>query len=190
MSLWTPPDRSLPTLPVITIYSNECLGLSRALAVSITSGTWASANRLSLFPVALPAPVTVSKMHWVNGATVGTDSVDIGLYRMTDMTTGRCDLIRSSGATLSANANVVQEVGTWKIAANKAALTADSDLVDRSTYTTASVTLKAGRLYLMSVLNVKTATDPDVISSITGGPIFTSRATTMYGATADNRVSL
>jgi hypothetical protein len=169
------------------MYSNECLGLSRALAVSITSGTWSSANRLSLFPVALPAPVTVSKMHWVNGATVGTDSVDIGVYRMTDMTTGRCDLIRSSGATLSANANVVQEVGTWKVAANKAALTTGTDSTDTTAYTTASVTLKAGRLYLMSVVN--TAASAAVVSGIAGGPTWTSRATTQYNTTA-HRVSL
>ena len=53
----------------------------------------------------------MSKAFWCNGATTGTDSIDIGIYRMTDMTTGRCDLIRSTGAVLSAApASAVQEI--------------------------------------------------------------------------------
>jgi hypothetical protein len=168
---------------------SDCMGaLSIPTAVLPASGTWGTSSRARLFPVRLEDPYVVAEAYWCNGATVGTDSIDIGVYRMTNTTTGRCDLIRSTGAVLSAgSANVVQKTATWRVAANSAAITTGVDSTDATTYTTASVTLKAGRLYLLSFVN--TAADAAVISGIAGGPTWTSRATTQYNTTA-HRVSL
>jgi hypothetical protein len=184
--IWTPPPRHRVTLPVITPLHDEMAALAQMFTSAPTSGTFG--NRAHFWPIYLTDPFTVAKAFWCNGATVGTDTIDIGVYRMTDMTTGRCDLIRSTGAVLSAgSANVVQEVSTWKVAANTAALTTDVDSTDATSYTTASVTLKAGRLYLLSFVN--TAADAAVSSGIAGGPTWTSRSTTQYNGTA-HRVSI
>jgi hypothetical protein len=185
--IWTPPPRHRVTLPVITPFHEEMASMAR-----ITNGTVpASGNNttgaITFYPIYLTEPFTVAKAFVTNGATVGTDSWDVGAYLCTDQTTGRMELIRSTGAVLSAGASAVQESGTWKVAANKAALTTGVDSTDATSYTTASVTLKAGRLYLLSFVN--TAADAIVISSIAGGPTWTSRSTTQYN-TAAHRVSI
>lgn len=172
---------------VLTPFSDQ--GPFAPFIAAPASGAWAAASKALFFPLSLLEPFTVAKAFWCNGATVGTDSIDLGIYRMTDMTTGRLDLIRSTGAVLSAgSANVVQEVSAWKVASKN--LTSGGDSTDRSSgpgYTTASVTLKAGRLYLLSVEN--SAASAAAVSAITGGPTWTSRATGQYNGTA-NRLSL
>lgn len=182
--MFSPPPLVLPNMPVIFPALSPIQ--SGALPALPASGTWVAASRLVLFPLVVYEPFTVAKAFWCNGATVGTDSIDVGVYQMTDLATGRCDLIRSTGAVLSAGtASVVQEVSAWKVA--RANLTSGSDSTDSTTYTTASVTLKAGRLYLMSVENSKATAD--VISSIDNGPTFVSRSTVAYNTNA-NRVSI
>lgn len=150
------------------------------------SGTWGTAARALFYPLEVWEPFVVAKAYWCNGATVGTDFIDIGAYLMTDMTTGRLDMIRSTGAVLSAGTvSVAQEAPGWRIA--RAQITSGNSSTDATSYATASVTLKAGRLYLLSVVNTKASAD--VISAVTGGPTFTSRATTQFNGTA-HRVSL
>lgn len=185
--IWTPPPAWPLVTPVITPYSDVMEGLNGALITAPTSGTWSSANIVLFHPIRLLEPFTVAKAFWANGATVGTDSIDIGAYRLTDPATGRMDLIRSTGAVLSAgSANVVQEASTWRVAA--ANITTGVDSTDGTTFTTASVTLKAGRLYLLSFVN--TAASAAAISSIAGGgETWTSRSTTQYNGTA-HRVSI
>jgi len=186
--MWTPPPRHSVQLPILTPWTDAMLGTSIIAGAAPSSGTWGTASKLLYYPIRLSDAFTVLKCFVLSGATVGTDSWDIGVFQMTDQATGRMDLIRSTGAILSAGtANVVQESGTWKVAANKAALTTGTDSTDTTAYTTASVTLKAGRLYLMSVVN--TAASAAVVSGIAGGPTWTSRATTQYNTTA-HRVSL
>jgi hypothetical protein len=76
----------------------------------------------------------------------------------------------------------------WRIA--RALITNGNDSTDRSNtpgYTTASVTLKRGRLYLMAVEN--SAASAAAVNVITGGGTWTSRSTTQYNGTA-NRVSI
>jgi len=181
--MWTPPNRSLPNPVTVTPYHDEMAGLEIAYASGASSGSFV--NTALFFPLYLREPMVCSKAIIANGSTVGTDSWDLGVYRMTDMTTGRMDLIRSTGAVLSANANVVQESGTWRVA--PANITTGVDSTDATTYTTASVTLKTGRLYLLSFVN--TAADAIVISSIAGGGTWTSRSSTQYNTTA-HRVSI
>jgi len=60
-------------------------------------------------------------------------------------------------------------------------LAASSSSTDATSYTTASVTLRVGRLYLLSVTNSKAAA-PDAVSSVTGGPTWTSVATVSFNS--------
>lgn len=172
--------------PTITPFHDEMSPLGQAHQTPPASGTWGTASLANFWPIYLREPFVVAKAFWCNGATVGTDSIDIGVYRMTDPSTGRLDLIRSTGRVLSAgSANVVQATSTWRVAA--ANITTGVDSTDATSYQTASVTLKAGRLYLLSFVN--TAADAAVISGISGGPTWTSRSSTQYNTTA-HRVSI
>lgn len=70
-------------------------------------------------------------------------------------------------------------------------LTSGSSSTDATTYATASVTLTAGRLYLLSVENSH-GTSASAVSAITGGagvPTFTSRLTTQFNTNL-NRLSV
>ena len=187
MMFGPPPRWRLPDV-ALTVASEACLAAA-PIGIAPSSGNWAVANTARFAPLHLLEPFTVAKAFWCNGATVGTDSIDIGVYRMTDMSTGRLDLVRSTGAVLSAGTvSVVQEVGTWRVA--RANVTSGGDSTDRSSapgYTTASVTLKAGRLCLLSIEN--SAASAAAPSAITGGPTWTQRATGQYNGTA-NRLSL
>lgn len=186
MMIHTPAPRGAVQGVILSPYLDPAT-LNRADTGGVpTSGTWTTASLALFFPIYPIEPFVVSKAFWCNGATVGTDSIDIGVYQMTDMTTGRLDLIRSTGAVLSAGTvSLVQEAAVWRVAA--ANITTGVDSTDATSYETASVTLKAGRLYLMSFVN--TAADAAVISGISGGPTWTSRSTTQYNTTA-HRVSI
>lgn len=133
---------------------------------SPVSAAWGQAGRATLWPLNLPEPYTVTRAWWLNGATAGTDSVDIGIYRMTDQSTGRVDLIRAMGATVTAGTSIAQEVTVFK--ANATNVTSGSSTTDQDTYTTASVTLKSGKFYLLSVANSHASAAP-AVASITGG---------------------
>lgn len=180
----SPPPR-YPFAPV-TIHPWSVFSCGIRIVGAPVSTTVAAASGL-LCPVRLFEPFVVAKAWWANGATAGTDSIDLGVYEMTDQVTGRIDLIRSTGLVLTAGANIVQATAVFRIAANAAALTTGVDSTDATSYTTASVTLKAGRLYLLTVVN--TAADAAVVSGIAGGPTWTSRSTTQYNTTA-HRVSI
>lgn len=183
----TPPARGHTPLPVISVFSEWSGFIASAGPGTPSSGTWGTAGSAIFFPLYLPAPFVVSKAWWLNGATVGTDSIDLGVYRMTDPATGRCDLVRSTGAVLSAgSANVLQTASAWKVARTN--LLAAGDSTDQDTYTTASVTLKASRLYCLAVENSHASSAP-AVSSVTGGGTWTSRASTQFNSSA-NRISL
>lgn len=182
-----PPGYRFPD-PVVTPFHDTSCGLAiNSLATVPTSGAWTTAGRAFLYPLRLNEAMTVAKAYILKGATVGTDSWDIGVYRMTDVSTGRVDLIRSTGVVLSsAGANVCQETATWKVARSNR--TSGGSSVDGDSYATASVTLKTGRLYCLAIEHSH-ATDAPVVASIEGGPTFTSRASVQFNGTA-NRVSL
>lgn len=136
------------------------------------------------YPIHTLEPYPVAKAFVLNGATVGTDSWDLGVYRLT--AAARLDAIRTTGLVLSqGTTNACFDVSAWKVA--KCNITTGVDSTDATTYTTASVTLKAGRLYLMSFVN--TAASAAAISGIAGGPTWTSRGSTQYN-TAAHRVSV
>jgi hypothetical protein len=73
----------------------------------------------------------------------------------------------------------------------RANITANSDSTDSATYTTASITLKAGRLYIAAIENSH-GTSASAVSAITGGPTFSAApatSTTLYNSNL-NRISL
>lgn len=185
--MFTPPPRSRPLSVTITPFAQCAVGLSSTAVQTPASGTWSSANAAVFLPIRLEEAFTVAKAFVLNGATTGTDSWDLGIYKMTDYSTGRLDLIRSTGAVLSSGtANACAEVSAWKVA--RVNLTSAGDSTDQDTYTTSSVTLKAGRLYCMGVENSHASSAP-AVSSITGGGTWTSRASVQYNGTL-NRISL
>lgn len=173
----------------VTPWSEQSCGLSFGNVVGVTpnSGTYTTAQRTFVYPLRLYQPMVVQKAFVLNGATISTDSWDVGVYRMTDMTTGRLDLIRSTGAIQQAgSANACQDTATWRVARRN--LTAAGDSVDRDTYTTASVVLKTGRLYCLAVENSHLTSAP-AVTSVTGGATWVERATVQFNGTL-NRVSL
>lgn len=162
----TPAPSWLPNPPTLHPYSPEVIG-GRNAGNAPSSAAWGNNGRATLFPLTLHEPYPVTRAWWCNGATVGTDSVDLGIYRMTDFSTGRVDLLRSMGATLTAGSiNTAQEVTAFKVAMTN--LTSGGSTVDGDTFTTASVTLKAGKTYLLMVGNSHASAAP-AVSSITGG---------------------
>jgi hypothetical protein len=149
------------------------------------SAIYPSTNRILYVPFFVSNPYTLAKWWWLNGATVGTNYIQAGIYDES------LNLLRASPKTLSAGTvNSVQLVSPGIHGTN---VTSGGDITDGTVYTTASVTLKAGVLYLMAVENSK-ASAADVVSSIdsaTGGyPTFVSRSSTTYNTSTANRVSI
>jgi hypothetical protein len=177
----TSPRRCPPNLPVITPFHDVAAPLS-AMTVTAPASAATSGASPYLFPFYLIDPFLVAKAFWCNGATVGVDSIDIGIYQMTDKATGRVDLIRSTGAVMSASpASAVQEAGWPQVTCVN--VTSGNSSTDATSYATAIVNMAAGKLYLLSVENSKATAD--VVSSIDGGPTFTSRSSVAWNTNAD-----
>ena len=96
MSYW--PIVAPVPFPVIST-ADMALGLSTISAVA-----WPTANKAFYFGISLPQPVIATKVWWLNGATVGTDSVDVGVYSA-DGTR-----IISGGGTVTSGASTTQMV--------------------------------------------------------------------------------
>jgi hypothetical protein len=167
---------------VITPSSKEAYP---AFINAYASATWPAANKALFIPIRLLEPYAVAKVGWGMAATA-SNNADVGVYEMTDLSAGRLDMIRSIGATAISVTNAVQDSAVWRIA--RANLTASSDSTDSQTYTTASVTLKANRLYLMSVENSH-ASSASAVSSIDNSGTWVSRSTVQYNTNL-NRTSI
>lgn len=68
------------------------------------TGTWGAANRAYYIPVQVLTTITVYKMVWLNGATVGTNSIDVGIY------TAAGTRLVSGGGVLTSGVSVPQVV--------------------------------------------------------------------------------
>lgn len=102
---------------------------------------------------------------------------------------GEVSSVVASGATMTHDATQGFVRGVAKAAAN---IIQNGSSADANNYVTASVTMRAGRVYLLSVENSKSSATADPISSITGGggvPSFVSRATVPYNSSL-NRQSI
>jgi hypothetical protein len=144
------------------------------------SGTWVgSSGRLVLWPIVVNKPYPLARWYWLNGATVGTNFLQAAIY---DEAFG---LVAASPRTLSAGANVCQFVNPGLHGTNVRVLQLNND---QTSYNITSVVMKAGRLYLLSILNSH-GTSASAVNSITGGGTWTSRATVQFNGTL-NRQSI
>lgn len=85
---------------VITSIHPESVGNDLSSANTSLAGTlWVTANRAIYIPFRVGYPITIVKMFWINGTTVGTNHVDVGIYEQ-DGTR-----LVSSGSTLTAGAS-------------------------------------------------------------------------------------
>src|SRR5262245_12818339 len=66
---------------------------------SPASGGVSSSNSIYYQPILVPSTCKIYRWFWINGATVGTDNIQVGLY--TDKTAGP-DSVLGSGIALSA----------------------------------------------------------------------------------------
>jgi hypothetical protein len=176
-------------LPDVTLtpWSDQAARLGFGNATTPASGAGDGVGYAKFHPIYLTEPYSVAKAFWCNGATIASgDSIDVGIYRMTDQATGRMDLIRSTGAVRSASpVSAVQEAGWPQVTCVN--VTSGNSSADATSYTTAIINLSAGKLYLMAVENSKATAD--VVSSIDNGPTFTSRSSVAWNTNA-NRTSI
>lgn len=152
------------------------------------SGTWASANRCFYVPFFTPAPYDLRRFWWANGATVGTDSLQMGIYGVDGSNV--LDLLVSSPRTLSAGTANRLQYATCSVVGHL--ITSGTSTTDGASFVTASVTLKArpGVMYLFSVENDHGSSANTVTVATTGGDVtFTSRNTTQFNGTTQ-RVSV
>lgn len=148
------------------------------------SGTWAAAGRAFYVPVSIHQPYDLQRFWWCNGATVGTDWLQAGIYDEA------WQIVANSGVVLSAG--TASQVQYAAGAVGAARLTADASVAAATSYATSSVTLRAlrGSMVAVVVENRHGTSANTVTVATTGGALtFTSRATTQYNGTA-NRVSL
>lgn len=156
--------------------------------VSVTapaSGTFAGINNAFYVPCFIHQPYDLQRFWWLNGATVGTDSFQAGLYN------DNLELEVATARTLSAGTASQVQYATASVTANfaVAALASSSSA---TSYATSSVTLRArsGYMYAVVVTNVHGSSANTVTVATTGGALtFTSRATTQFNGTL-GRVSL
>jgi hypothetical protein len=74
-----------------------------SIPTTLSSAAWPAANRAIHVPLYVPAPATIVKLWWLNGAAV-SGNVDCGLYRASDLS-----LVVSSGAVAQSGTSAVQE---------------------------------------------------------------------------------
>lgn len=170
----------------LTTWSRNSLGdVFHGLHIGATASVgFGTANRAYFMPFYTNRPFSLARWLWPLGATVGTDYVQAGIY---DDAFG---IVAASPRVLHAgSANNVQYQTPGIHGTN---ITSGSDNVDQDTYTTASITLEAGVLYLLAVNNSHASSAPAIssVDSATGGyPTFTSRSSTQYNSNLD-RVSI
>lgn len=101
------------SLPVISTASINSVGIEVSNTVSAsalsTSAVWPSANLAIYVPFRIATPTTIVKMFWYNGVSVGTDSVDVGIYD------SQGNQLVHSGSTLTAGASAMQIVDTTDV---------------------------------------------------------------------------
>lgn len=108
---YTAPAQILPPPPIVSTLSRHSLGLDIATGLSNTapaSTAWNITKGVIYVPVYLDQSMTALKLWWANGATVGTNNVDCGIYSSSGFLPA--SRLINTGSTLSAGANVVQSV--------------------------------------------------------------------------------
>lgn len=107
---YSPPAVLVGPPPIISSYGFLSVGPENlnVASTAAASAVFPVAKRVVYVPVYLGQAMTLTKIWWLNGATVGTNNVDCGIYNAAaGLPTSK---VIASGSTLSANANVVQSV--------------------------------------------------------------------------------
>jgi hypothetical protein len=101
---FTPAVVQLDPSPWITPFHRLSVGTEIAVsaAAAPTSAANPAAQKAWYFPLVLPRVIVLQRFFWLNGTTVGTDNVQIGIYNA-DFSA----FLRGT-STLSAGANVCQ----------------------------------------------------------------------------------
>jgi len=77
---YRPADRAeLPPVFLSTFHSNSYRGPFR-IGTAPSSGAWGAINRIIYVPFFLSQGQTVYRYFWLNGATVGTNNFQVGVY--------------------------------------------------------------------------------------------------------------
>lgn len=97
------------SLPIITPLSINSMGPETSAGAAATTGGgvtahWLTANTAVYIPFRIGVTTTFQKMFWINTATVGSNSVDVGIY---DSQTNQ---LWHSGSTATSGATQVQSV--------------------------------------------------------------------------------
>ncbi len=91
----------------ISTYSKEGVA-GRNVSFTPVSGTWTTAQKALYYPVRIVAPGTIYQLFWQNGATVGTDTVQMALYLPDGTDGGPSTRIINGTGIVSSGANVCQ----------------------------------------------------------------------------------
>ena len=73
-----------------------------------SSAIWPTAQRAFYYPLQIHAPGTVYQLFWQNGATVGTDTMQMGLYAADGTDGSPSTRLINGTATTTSGANVCQ----------------------------------------------------------------------------------
>lgn len=138
---------------------------------TITGSGTLAANRIFFAPFFLNKPYLVSRFFWNNGG-VAADLLSVGIYDE------QFSLVKAGPQIAQAGTSAVQFTQSG---IHCTRILNETSIADSTSYATASVTLKAGKLYLITVVNGH-ASDAAAISSVDNGPTFTSRSTTQFSA--------
>lgn len=93
--------------PFMGPWGREGYAADAAAATAPSSGAWAATNTALYFPIVVPSAYTIRRFWWLNGATVGTNNLQVGLYGVTATGMPGAAILRGT-STLSAGANVCQ----------------------------------------------------------------------------------
>lgn len=98
-----------PPMPLISPMSYEALGedLAGMFANAFASTTHPGANIGTGYPFELSDYFLVQKVWWMNGTTVGTDTIDVAVYTEAG---GASSRLVAGGGAVAAGANAIQEI--------------------------------------------------------------------------------
>jgi len=91
---------SAPSAFVSTVSSEGYAAMSRPIASTPASATYPAVQRAYYFPIITPSICTIYRFFWLNGATVGTNNFQVGIYY--DNSDGPGDSYLLGTSTLSA----------------------------------------------------------------------------------------
>lgn len=143
------------------------------------SGAWPAANRAFHAPFFVHQPYSLARMWWLNGATVGTDSLQAAVLNDAG------EVVVASPLTLSAGtANQVQYA---TCAVNGYPVISGSGSGTSTTTSSATIRARPGWVYVLVVGNVMVGGSANTVTAATtsGAITFTSRATTQFNGTQE-----